>query len=61
MDLLRGGTAPQFSLQLPNSPFFAIIFVEHILGYNFAIDLMLKLLSRKEGIVAVIQECASFI
>lgn len=38
---------------------FALIFIEHILSYNFVIDLMLKLLTRREGIATDVQECAS--
>jgi hypothetical protein len=38
---------------------FALIFVEHILFYNFVIDLMLKALSRTEEIATDVQEYAS--
>ncbi|KDR24258.1 putative gustatory receptor 28b [Zootermopsis nevadensis] len=38
---------------------FSLIFFQHILNYNFVIDLMLKLLSGKDGIATDVQEYAS--
>jgi hypothetical protein len=38
---------------------FALIFVENILGYSFVIDLMLKILSQKEGIATDVQKSSS--